>query len=126
MYSDVEEPTSLIDSLNGVIIITFIGIFIYGIVILIRKLKARKPEKSFLYTLKLLWLIASLKVIIWLSWLFFLELTIKDGNRRFMEYLPYQNGLLGILCAFIASMLLFTFCISAIIVYFDLNKNSNK
>lgn len=126
MYDDYEGQSSLYLALKGLFAIVIIGALIYCIFLFVTKLKQRKLKFTLLDILKLIWLIASVIILILMMSLFFPEFSIDEANRKFSELLPFKKGFLGTVTALIAAFLVSMFCIVGIGTYFEQPKKNEK
>ena len=122
MYDDYEGPSSLYLVLKGVFAIVVIGAFIYCVYLFITKLRRRKIELTITGILKLIWMIVSVIILIYILTLFFPEFSINEANRKFSELLPFKRGFLGAVTGLIAAFLVSMFCIVGIATYFENSK----
>ena len=127
MYDDYEGPSSLYLAFKGLFAIVVIAAVIYGVYLFITKLKQRKLTFTISDILKLIWMIASVIILILMMSLFFPEFSIDAANRKFSELLPFQKGFLGAVTALIAAFLVSMFCVVGIGTYFEKpKKNENN
>ena len=124
MYDDYEGQSSLYLALKGVFAISIIGALIYCVFLFVTKLKQRKLKFTLPDVLKLIWMIASVIVLIFMMSLFFPEFSVDVANRKFSELLPFQKGFLGAVTALIAAFLVSMFCIVGIGTYFEKPKKN--
>ena len=126
MYDDYEGPSSLYLALKGAFAIVIIGAFIYCLYLFITKLRQRKLEFTIIDIIKLIWMIVSVIILIYILTLFFPKFSIDEANRKFSELLPFKRGLLGVVTASIAAFLLSMFCFLGIATYFEKPKKTEN
>lgn len=127
MYDDYEGHSSLYLALKGLFAIIIIGGLIYCVFLFVTKLKQRKLQFTLPDIFKLIWMVASVIILILMMSLFFPEFSIDEANRKFSELLPFKKGFLGAVTASIAAFLISIFCIVGIETYFENpKKNENN
>ena len=119
MYDDYEGQSSLYLALKGVFAIVMVGALIYCVFLFVTKLRQRKLKFTVTDILKLIWMIASVIILIFMISLFFPEFSVDEANRKFSELLPFKKGFLGAVTALIAAFLVSMFCIVGIGTYFE-------
>jgi cation transport ATPase len=119
MYEDYEGQSSLPLALKGLFAIVIIGAIIYCLFLFVTKLKQRKLKFTISDILKLIWMIASVVILIFMVSLFFPEFSVEEANRKFSELLPFKKGFLGATTALIAAFLVTIFCVAGIGTYFE-------
>jgi hypothetical protein len=119
MYDDYEGQSSLPLALKGLFAIIIIGAFIYCIFLFVTKLRERKLKFTVPDILKLIWMIASVVILLLMISLFFPEFSIDEANRKFSELLPFKKGLLGAVTGLVSAFLITIFCVAGIGTYFE-------
>ena len=126
MYDDYEGPSSLDFAFKGLFAIFIIGLSIYGVYFFVTKLRQRKLEFTLTYILKLIWMIVSVIIFVYMISLFYPEFSLDEANRKFSELLPFKNGVLGAITALISAFLIGIFCVLGIATYFEKPKKNNN
>jgi len=126
MYDDYEGPSSFYLAFKGLFAIVVLAAIIYGVFLFITKLRERKLTFSISDILKLIWMIASVIVLIYMISLFFPEFSVDEANRKFSELLPFKTGFLGAVTASIAAILVGMFCVIGIATYFEEPKKTKS
>jgi hypothetical protein len=124
MYDDYEGQSSLPLALKGLLTIIIIGAFAYCLFLFVTKLRQRKLKFTVTDILKLIWMVASVVILILMMSLFFPEFSVDEANRKFSELLPFKKGFLGVVTASVSAFLITIFCIAGIATYFEKPKEN--
>jgi hypothetical protein len=119
MYDDYEGPSSSYLAFKGLFAIIVIIAVLCGVYLFITKLRRRKLSFTINDIAKLIWMIASVIILILMMSLFVPEFSINAANRKFSEFLPFQNGFLGAVTALVAAFVVSMFCVLGIGTYFE-------
>ncbi len=126
MYDDNEGPSSFYLAFKGALAIAAIIAFIYVIYLFISRLKQRKLRLTITDILKLIWMISSVTMLIYILTLFLPEFSIEAANEKFTELMPFKRGLLGAVTSIVVAFLITIFCMLGIASYFEKAKKKDN
>lgn len=127
MYDDYDGPTSFYNAYKVALAIAAIITFIYLIYLFVIKVKQRKLEFALNDILKLLWMIISVIILLYILSLFFPELSIDAAQEKFIRLMPFRRRILGAVTSFLGAFFIAIFCAVGIANFFEKpNKENNN